>query len=221
MTFNPFEENEQYMRRKDQEPLKLLRQGAAIGTAAFGGSSLINRILPLLSEYVPEELAKKGIAKVSPKLGQFVESATNLGHDFYEVRDFIRGKASEQEEEGRQSKVDKRNIIEQYSPELHQYITDEIGKGRAPLEAGALASLQDIFKEPIKKITKDHKAPFASIIETIYGSAQPKSQGAQQMGGEQMQPPGPGGQGGQGKAALLQTMQEITQALQQRMRGNG
>src|ERR1700754_473058 len=218
MTFNPFEENEQYMRRKDQEPLKLLRQGAAIGTAAFGGSSLINRILPLLSEYVPEELAKKGIAKVSPKLGQFIESATNLGHDFYEVRDFIRGKAAEQEEDTQKSKVDKRNIIEQYSPELHQYITEEIGKGRAPLEAGALASLQEIFKEPIKKITKDHKAPFASIIETIYGSAQPTSQGGQQMmGGQQMQPTGQGSQGGQGKAALLQTMQEITKALQQRM----
>jgi|ERR1700754_1213178 len=220
MTFNPFEENEQYMRRKDQEPLKLLRQGAAIGTAAFGGSSLINRILPLLSEYVPEELAKKGIAKVSPKLGQFVESATNLGHDFYEVRDFIRGKAAEQEEESKNAKIDKRNIIEQYSPELHQYISEEIQKGRAPLEAGALASLQEIFKEPIKKITKDHKAPFASIIETIYGpgQGQSQSQGApQQMGGQQMQPPGQGGQGGQGKAALLQTMQEITKALQQRM----
>jgi hypothetical protein len=218
MTFNPFEENEQYMRQKDQVPIRLLKQGAAIGTAAFGGSSLINRILPLLSEYVPEELAKKGIAKISPKLGNFVESATNLGHDFYEVRDFIRGKAAEQEEEGRQSKSDKRNIIEQYSPELHQYISDEIQKGRAPLEAGALASLQEIFKEPIKKITKDHKAPFASIIETIYGPGQSQSQAApQQMGGQQIQPPGPGGQGGQGKAALLQTMQEITKALQQRM----
>lgn len=222
MTFNPFEEHEDYMRRKEEVPGKVLRKGLALGSAAIGGHSLISRILPLLSDKIPEEIARKGIGKVSPKLGEFVESATNLGHDFYEIRDYIRAKASE-EQEGAKKPADSRNVIQQYSPELHQYISEEIQKGRSPIEAGALASLQGNFKNIIKKLTDDHQAPFASILETVYGgqggAKKPRSELSRESLLEQFNQ-GQGGGAPQGKQALLQTMQEITQALQ-RMRTNG
>lgn len=234
MTFQPYQEAEEEELRRGNKPLKAIKYATSLGVGALGGNSLVNRILPFLNNHIPENIAKKGIAKVSPHLGKFVESATNLGHDFYEIRDFIRGKAAEEKEEFKKPK-ENRNVIQQYSPELHQYILDEIQKGRSPLEAGAVASMQDTFKEAIKKITKDHKAPFSSIIETVYGnsgkekaiknaiarqSRQPSELSRESLINQFDESQQANPQQNQGKAALLQTMQEITETLR-RIRGNG
>lgn len=198
-----------------EEPLRLLKEGAYTGAAIYGGASLLGRAMPLLSRFVPEGTAIKGLSKIDPRLGKFVKNGLNAGYTFNEIKDFI-GQKFEEEKKPK----DNRNIIEQYSPELHQYILGEMQKGRSPLEAGALASIQDTFKDSIKKITKDHKAPFASIIETIYGKGK-SPQPEEGLGRESlMKQFNQGQQQGQGKQALLSTMQEITEALR-RMRGNG
>lgn len=225
MTYQPYQEAEEELIRRGNAPLKALRHAASIGGALAGGSSILNRILPLLSDHIPQSIAKKGLAKIDPHLGKFIESATNLGHDFYEVRDFIRGKAAEEQERKSQAKKgsENRNIVQQYSPELHQYITEEMQKGRSPLEAGAMASMQESFKKIIKQITTEHKAPFASILETVYGSSmQPNKPGSELSRESLMQQfnQGQQAQQGQGKAALLRTMQEMTKAVRQ-MRGQG
>lgn|SRR5574338_564373 len=216
MTFNPFEQHEDFERKKEEDPLKLLKKGVGVAASIAGGSSLINRLLPLLSSHIPEKIAKKGIEKVNPQLGNFVESATNFGYDFYQVRDFLRAKAAEEQKTQEEKKdiksPSKGNIIQQYSPQLHEFLTEEIQKGRSPLEAGALASIQDSFKPIIKKLVQDHQSPFSSILETVYGSTQQPS-----VARSQTQPSQP--TGGQGKAALAQILQELTQALQKR--GNG
>ena len=174
MTFNPYLQHEAYMKEKEEAPLRYLKKGVSVVGAVAGGSSLLNRLLPLLSSHLPQEMARKGITKINPRLGNFVESATNLGHDFYSVRDFLRAKAAEEQAETQEkSKAsENRNIVEQYSPQLHQFIVGEIQKGRSALEAGALAAIQEPFKRVIKKITDDHQSPFSSILETVYGSAQ-------------------------------------------------
>lgn len=223
MTYNPYREHEKFLEEKDQAPVRLAKQGLAIAGGFAGGSSLLNRILPLLSQHIPEETAKKAITKINPKLGNFVESATNLGHDFYDVRDFLRAKAAEaQEEESKPKKAKETgNIIQQYSPELFNFLSQSIQQGRSPLEAAALASMQTHFKKVIKKMTEDHKAPFSSIISSVFGNInQPQQQAG--MGREALVQQFNQGQqgGGQGKAALTETMQQITNALRQ-MRGNG
>jgi hypothetical protein len=218
MTYQPYLEAEEESVRRGEAPFKHLKNAASLGLSIAGGSSIINRLLPLLSSHIPESIAKKGIAKISPHLGEFVESATNLGHDFYDVRDFLRAKAAEEmenkEEKKEKKAADQKNIIKQYSPQLDQFLMEEIQKGRPPLEAGALAYMQEGFKKAIKKMTEDHNTPFSSILEATYGSAQQPQQQTPQAGQQQQ------GQGAQGKAALLQTMQQMTELLRN-MRGNG
>jgi hypothetical protein len=40
---------------------------------------ILNRILPLLNEYIPEEIAMKGIGKISPQMGSFLQKGLSAG----------------------------------------------------------------------------------------------------------------------------------------------
>src|SRR6185312_10659550 len=97
-----------------------------------------------------------------------------------------------------------RNIIQQYSPELHQFIDQEVRKGHKPIEAGAIAQADKRFKDIISKLTKDHQTPWSNILESVYG------------GGEQALPPQnpqqPQQQSGQGQQALMAILQKIQQS---------
>lgn len=83
--------------------------------------------------------------------------------------------------QSQQETPNQQNIIEQYSPELFQFISDLIGKGRSPLEAGALAQLDKRFMKVIKSMETDHKTPFSSILQSVFGSTQ---QNKQQQGAD-------------------------------------
>lgn len=216
MTFQPYQDAEEELINREKAPYKALRKGIGVGASIVGGTSLVNRLVPLLNDFIPESLAKKGIAKLSPQLGKFVESATNLGHDFYDVRDFLRSKAAEEtekkEEKKSQKVADQRNVIQQYSPELHEYLSGEIQKGRSPLEAGALASMQDNFKSVIKKMSEDHRTPFSSILQSIYGS----TESPQELQNQQTSKPAID------KSQILGSMQKLTELISSMTgRGNG
>jgi len=163
---------------------------AGLGTAAGLGASLgavgmSSKILPFLSEYIPIDLAIKGISKVSPKIGNILKKGQQLGLDVKEGLDFVKGRMEQQSqpqqepqqetEPSQQPEPDKRNIIEQYSPELHNFLEKEIAGGRSPLEAAALATLDskdNKFKKIIDKMVKDHKTSWSSIIQSVYGAGQ-------------------------------------------------
>lgn len=106
---------------------------------------------------------------------------------------------------------DNRNLVEQYSPELHQFIVDQMQKGRSALEAGALATLETSggksFKKVIDQMTKDHKSPWASILQSVYSTQE--GMGAKQ---QQQQPSSqPGLQPGKGQQALMDILQKLQQ----------
>lgn len=188
-----------------------LKTGAktAIGlTTAATGLGISSRILPFLSEYIPADLAMKGISKISPKLGQFLQKGQSMGLDIKEGFDFIKNnlEKSNQTQESSQKPPEQQNIISQYSPELLAFLEDHINKGRQPLEAGALAQLDPTFKKIISKMEADHKAPFSSILQTIFGSPQ---QVAPQTAQSQMQQPQQQGQQGNGDQALLAALDKI------------
>lgn len=107
-----------------------------------------------------------------------------------------------------QQPMQQHNIIEQYSPELHQFILSHTKQGRSPLEAGALAQLDKKFMNVIKKIESDHKAPFSAILESIFGSAMQPQKAAKAPQGAA------GGQQGigSGQAALMRILEKIQQA---------
>lgn len=262
---------------------------------------MIDRILPLLNDLIPEDIAIKGISKVSPKLGEFIKSAALMGFSAKDSLGYLKnqaeGKSSNQNlradelagqarikqgnqfpdlamkalkggagglgagiavnalggilnnenqpelashesesgfEEPRsealgnfnekvkknslkdnlqdqfnqeygQKKPEQRNILQQYSPELYQFLVGHIQQGRSPLEAGAIAQQDKKFLPIIKRLEKDHKAPFSSILQAIFPAM-----------GQQLQGQSEPNQQGQGQQALMQSMQQLQQLLGKR-----
>ncbi len=196
---------------------KGITSAGSLATAAVGGG-LAARVLPFLNQYIPPGLAMKGINKVSPKLGAFLQKGHEMGLDVEEGLGFIKDKLTADKKEP--AKQDK-NIIEQYSPELHQFIMEQVKNGRSPIEAGALATMEKKggpnFKSIIAKLTKDHNAPWSSILETVYGQqGGQKSQGQQQQQSPSQQAqPNQGTQSGSGQQALMAILAKINQKLGQ------
>jgi hypothetical protein len=192
---------------------KRIRQnvGRGVKTAAEIGLTVASayaipaasaRVLPWLNKYIPPELAMKGLKKVAPKVAGFLERGLSMGLDLEEGMNFVKDKISTKNEKespenaenphktGKNAK-ESRNIIEQYSPELHQFIDQEVKKGRPVIQAGALAQNDKRFTDIIKKLSKDHKTDWSSILESVYGGAQSPNASQQQQSpqqGQQMQP---------------------------------
>ena len=178
------------------------------GTAGLGG--LASKVMPFLNQYVPMGLAMQGINKVAPKLGEFLRRGQSMGLDVKDGMAFIKSKL---DPEGNDQAVkEDKNVIQKYSPELHQFIDEQLKRGRSSLEAGAIAQNDKRFSDTIKKITKDHKAPWSSILQAVYGEKQ--NQGATESAAPQQpgQQPQQGGQPGPGQQDLMDILQKIQQA---------
>ena len=175
---------------------------ASIATTA-AAPAIGSRILPFLSEYIPVDLAMKGISKISPKVGDFLRKGMESGLDVKEGLNFLKDKLTPKE-----SAEESRNIIEQYDPELHQFLDQEIKKGRTPIEAGALAQLNKKFTSSITKLTKDHKTPWSGILQSVYGGQQSQAQPTQEQQTNQLNQQQPG----QGQAALMAILQKLQQS---------
>lgn len=209
----------------EESPINLLKNiGLSVGAGAGAklGSMALNKLAPaigaLISPYVPENLSIAGLKKIDPRFGKLINDALDAGYTYDNFREFM-GQKVEEEQQQQQAKQN-RNIIEQYSPELHQFISEQIGKGRNAYQAGAIASKDKRFADVIQKITKEHKVPWADILDQIYGQGvAPKKQGVleqeqdrfNQAYGEQLQPQQQ--QPGQGNQALMAILQQINQRL--------
>lgn len=208
---DPYEKTAQEMKRQAEGPKRFAKTALGIGAsvAASSFAPILTRAAPFLSQYIPEDLAIKGLSKINPKFGKFIQDAFNGGYDFQEAKDFIGDQVNQS-----QSAKETQNIIQQYDPELHTYISDYLKKGVPLLEAGKRALGHGRFRKAIDKLIKDHKASWDSILRTVYGNeglAQPQQQeqqAMQQPGQEQSQQGNP-----QAKQQLLQAMQALSQQL--------
>ena len=204
---NPFEKTAEEMKRQSEAPKRLAKgiitagaAGAALGASSF--APMLARAAPFLSQYIPENLAIQGLSKISPQFGKFVKSAMNSGYDFGEIKNFIGEQITDS-----QKAQENRNIIEQESPELHQFISDEIKKGRKAIEAGAIAQHDKRFSDIIKKLMKSHKIPWYSLLESVYGAGETAQEPEQAQPQQQ--------QAGQAQAAgqISPKMQSLLQAI--------
>ncbi len=212
----PYQEASREIQRQGEAPITALKTAGAVA----GSGLALKRVLPFLSKYIPQDFAIKGLSKVDPRFGTFINKALNEGADIDEVKDFIKSKVAPQEEEEEpeaaqgQNPKDARNIIEQYDPELHTYLRQKIKAGESPIKAGTQALTHGRFKRAIDKLTKDHKAQWADILQSVYGAGQGNPQQAQppqQTAPQQQAQPGPQ----QNQGALLQAIQQAA-AVRQR-----
>jgi len=207
---NPYEKTSEEMKRQSEGPKRFTKAagslaGTVAGAAAF--APMLARAAPFLSKYIPENLAVKGLSSISPAFGKFVSDGLERGYSFDQVKDFIGNQVSESV---KSTAKDEKNLIQKESPELHQFIDEQIKKGRKPMEAGALAGLMG-FQKTIDKLIKEHKTPWSSIVESIYGGQPQSQQQAQQP--QQMQQPQQSAQGGSGQQALADILNKINQRL--------
>src|SRR5271166_543989 len=171
----PYQEASQEINRQQAEPRRIAKN-LALG---IGGTGLfVGKVAPFLSKYIPEQLAIKGLSKVSPKLGKFITGSMNQGFTFDAIKDFIGEKI--EGESMQEPPQENRSIIEQYSPELHQFLDQEIKKGRDVLQAGALAQNDKRFMKIIDKIQKDHKTPWSAILQSVFGGGPSQATQSQQ-----------------------------------------
>lgn len=211
---NPNEEASEEKKKHAERYSSAVKTSAnfAIGgtlAGAFGGSQIAQKVLPFLSKFIPQNLMLKALHKIDPRISKFADNALKTGNDIEEVRDFIGNKlqAKPPKTPKEEQTQDNRNIIEQYSPQLKQFIEDQIAQGRSPLEAGALAQNSSQFSQIIKKLSLDHKAPWSAILESIYGGAG-QAQPQQNQQSQQQQPQQQNGQGIDPQ--LAQIMQGLT-----------
>ena len=209
MTLQPYQQASEENINQRTKPLKAAGTIASTGFALASGTGIANRAMALLSPYVPDNLATKGLAKIDSRFGKFIDAAQSMGQPLNVIKDFIKEKISEPAKE-------ERNIIQQYSPELHQFISDQVKSGVSPIKAATMAirgALGKQFGGAISKLIKDHKISFPELVEQIYGNgqmAQPQQQqpmqGQQAQQGQQGQP-----QGGidPGVAQIIQQGQQI------------
>lgn len=179
----PYQQATQQMIKQGEMPLRSAGKVASIASSAYAGGKLLGQVLPLLNQYIPQDLAIKGLSKINPSFGKFINTALENGKPFDEIKEYIKEKAETAEESAKEN----RNVIQQYSPELHQFIDDQVKNGRSPIEAGAIAQHDKRFSDVIKKLIKDHKTPWSNILESVYGSQQ-MAQPEQQSQGQQNQP---------------------------------
>lgn len=173
----PYQRATEEVMRQGEFPKRILEKAGQLGTAGFAASSVIGRgiaqkAMTFLSKYIPENLAVKGLKKLDPRFGKFIDKALGEGKSFDEIRDFMTQKAEaglEDMEESKQPAKQSKNIIEQYSPELHQFMVDKVKKGENVYKAGALARFDKKFDKIIGKMEKDHKTDWSAIFQSVYG----------------------------------------------------
>ncbi len=79
---------------------KLLKKGVktAGGLAiAATGVGISSKLLPFLNELIPADLALKGISKVSPKIGEFLNNGLKAGLDLKSGFEFLKDKIQPEE----------------------------------------------------------------------------------------------------------------------------
>lgn len=196
-----------------------LAGGAAIGASALGSGKYLSNIFPFLNRYVPQDLALKGISKVSPKVGEFLKAGMSSGLTLDSGLDFLRNSVGSSGED--ESAVDamKDNPIWRFSKKLASFVEDAFKTGHTLDEVfGMATSPGNKFQKEIRHVEKSIGMPFRDLLRSIYGGPKRNSrnqpparavQGREQQTGTMP----PQQQSGQGSQALMQILGQINAKL--------
>lgn len=195
----PYQAATEEIRRQGQLPKKALGTAVAIGASLAGTNALTSRILPFLSSYVPGNLMRKGLEKVSPRIGKFVDTAINNGFSLDEVRDFLSSKFADgsaerpQETQSQTSpEINQHNTLQDFEtnyPDIAGALARTMQNGQSPQAAAAIIKQSSPFSKSIKKLESDVGKNFVDYVIELFGNQEPlnQPQQMQQPSQEQMQ----------------------------------
>lgn len=220
----PYQAATEEVRKQSQTPTNLLKTAGAIGTSLVGGSAIASRILPLINKFVPADLMRKGLSKVDPRVGGFVETAINNGFSLDDVRNFMTEKFSQGSKEQKQA-----NPLQDFEtsyPDIAQALSGYINQGQSPDAAAGILKTSTAFGKKIGKLEKETGKNFVDYVLELFGNGQQSQM--QQPSPQQMQPQNqqmqqaqqaPQGQGLDPQ--LMQLMNGIRSSIQNLRGGNG
>lgn len=166
----PYQEASQEINRQAQTPIKALKTAGAI----IGGTTIAGRVLPFLSQHIPGELMRKGLSKIEPRLGKFIEGSLSNGYSLNEIRNFMSEKFTpKQEEETQENPVVKQaKDFETNYPDIVKALMTHINNGQSPQDAASILKSTKTFGKKIKKIEKDTGKNFVDFILEMMGGNQ-------------------------------------------------
>ena len=180
-------------KERNSEYKSVLETAATAATGIVGGQAAL-KVLPFLSEYIPLDVAKKGIDKIAPTLGRMLDHGVAQGLTLQSGLDFLKGEFIP--EEGKKMKEEKqKNEVGEISQELQDFIEQHVQAGKSPDHAAALAMVNPKFLDITRKIEKQTGKPFTASIRELYEGKAVNQQGQQgqmpeQQGQMQQQPQG-------------------------------
>lgn len=238
-TLRPDELSALHRIEKEKKSDSLIKKGAetflTAGTAALG-FGLGSKILPFLNEFIPADLALKGINKVAPKIGQFLQKGQKMGLDIKEGLQFLKDNLEGEKSQERQQEnpvIKQAKDFETNYPDIVQALIGYINKGQSPQAAAAIIKTATPFVQKVKKIEKETGKNFIDFILELMGGQQngqipqqsaqgmqPQTQGIPNQAMQQIQ----GNQQGKSQGLdpqLAQIMQGIRSTIQGIRGGNG
>jgi hypothetical protein len=169
-------------KKREEELDRKVNQGKnlaiGIGSSLLAGG-VASKVMPFINQYIPTDLALKGINKVAPKLGSFLKRGQEMGLDVEDGLKFIKDRMGKPEEE-------EKNIIEKYSPKIDRFIRERIAEGKDLGET--LNAARKLDEDAVKRLQKDYKSDWYKIGESVYGQGKRgKGQSSQQSTPESVQ----------------------------------
>jgi hypothetical protein len=158
----PYQEASQAIRKQGEMPLNVGKEAAFTAASIYGGGAVLKRVLPFLSKYIPQDLAIRGLNKIDPRFGKFIDTALNAGKTFEEAKDFIKKKAeSSPEEESEKTRTESlKKFNEKKEPEKKELAKESAGK------------TDHWFKQQLRYLkngsAKNTKDPFLSYAQQYY-----------------------------------------------------
>lgn len=178
----PYQKATEAVRRQAEEPTNILKTAVSIGGSLAGGGAIASRVLPLLSKYIPGEMMRKGLSKIDPKIGGFVEGALNNGYSLDDVRSYMEGKFSESEPKMQESKpIDPLQSFETTYPDIASALARTMQNGQSPDAAAAILKNSSSFAKDIKKLEKETGKNFIDYVLELFGNRGQQQQPQQQM----------------------------------------
>lgn len=191
----PYQQASEEILRQSKEPGKaigaLAKTATGLTAGLAGGGAILNRIMPFLSKYIDPDLAVKGLNKIDPRFGKFVSGALGQGMSVEDIGSFIKEKVTgekPQEEQQAKQPQQPKNIIEEYSPEVHEILVDKIGQGLKPLAVAFQLANDAKFKRPIEELQKKTGKSFSDLVSAVFGGQESEQQPNQPQQAQQQDP---------------------------------
>lgn len=233
MNLEPYQQAGQEIQRQNLRPIKAISGAASLAGTLGSGGVIAKRILPLLSQFVPANLMRKGLEKIDPKLGRVIENALNNGYDIEEVRDFLSSKFSPTEnpneaKQETQKEEEHPNItltkdLQTRYPHIVNALMKIIQQGQPPQAAAGIIKTHSQFSKDVKKIEKETGKNFVDLILELLGPQNQQEKIRQQNQGQQMNPQNPQMQPqkmGQAPQQMQPSQQQLSNALARRNQMN-